>query len=284
MSTPNNTQINTETNVWTIQTVQISALRTTFSALKDILIESNLSIQPDGIRIISMDQSHTILVHMYLAAQKFELYKYNCTKPKILFGVNLTHLYKLINSIEADDTLTMYIENCDYNDGIVSYLTLRFENIVISQCKTIKLKVFDDDAIELTYPNVKFSSIINMPSQDFQKIIKDMTLISKKIEIQSVGNELIFKAKGDFANVTIVRHEGVMENGESTMMFQNRQEPSKIIHGEFSLKYLGYFIKCTNLCPSIEIYLENNLPFIVKYSVADLGELQLCLAPLPNIS
>ena len=51
--------------------------------------------------------------------------------------------------------------------------------------------------------------------------------------------------------------------------------------GEFSLKNLSYFIKCTNLCSQIEIYLENNLPLVVKYNVASLGEIKLCLAPLP---
>ena len=38
------------------------------------------------------------------------------------------HLFKLINSIDNDDTLTIYIENSDYYDGIVSHLALKFEN------------------------------------------------------------------------------------------------------------------------------------------------------------
>ena len=56
----------------------------------------------------------------------------------------------------------------------------------------------------------------------------------------------------------------------------------EIIQGEFSLKNLSYFIKCTNLCSQIEIYLGNNLPLIIKYNVASLGEIKLCLAPLPS--
>ena len=65
---------------------------------------------------------------------------------------------------------------------------------------------------------------------------------------------------------------------------QKFSESTKIIQGEFSLKNLGYFIKCTNLCNSVEMYLENNLPLIVKYNVASLGEIRLCLAPLPSSS
>ena len=32
----------------------------------------------------------------------------------------------------------------------------------------------------------------------------------------------------------------------------------------------------------IEMYLENDLPLVVKYNVASLGEIKLCLAPLPS--
>ena len=64
--------------------------------------------------------------------------------------------------------------------------------------------------------------------------------------------------------------------------FIQKQDENTIIQGEFSLKNLGYFIKCTNLCNSIEMYLENDLPLIVKYAVASLGEIKLCLAPLPG--
>ena len=66
------------------------------------------------------------------------------------------------------------------------------------------------------------------------------------------------------------------------MEFLVKQDNSKIIQGEFSLKNLSYFIKCTNLCNQIEIYLENDLPLVVKYNVASLGEIKLCLAPLPS--
>ena len=30
------------------------------------------------------------------------------------------------------------------------------------------------------------------------------------------------------------------------------------------------------------MYLENDLPLVVKYSVASLGDIKLCLAPLPS--
>ena len=267
-----NTNIN---NVLTIKTVQIAPFRTLMTALKDILLETNITFQQDGIRIINMDKSHTILAHLHLAAENFELYE--CDYEKIIIGVNMFHLFKLINSIDNDDTLTIYIEKEDYVDGVTSYLGLKFENGDIKQCKTQKLRLIEPEPEELEVPDVKFSSIINLPSTDFQKIIRDLSGISDKLEIKSVGNELIFKCTGQFASAEIHRAES-----EGSMAIISSKNNSKIVQGEFSLKNLGYFIKCTNLCSQIEVYLENDLPLVVLYHVASLGQIKLCLAPLPT--
>lgn len=265
---------NSSNNILTIQTIQIAPFRTLMTALKDILLETNITFRPDGIRIINMDKSHTILAHLFLQAPNFEYY--DCKKDKIVIGVNMFHLFKLINTIDNDDTLTLYIEEDDYVDGIVHYLGLKFENGDIKQCKTQKLRLIEPDNEELAVPDVKFASILNLPSSDFQKIIRDLSIISEKLEIKSVGNELIFKCQGQFAKAEIRRSE----SGGHMEFIQ--KDSTKIIQGEFSLKNLGYFIKCTNLCNQIEMYLENDLPLIVKYNVASLGEIKLCLAQLPQ--
>jgi proliferating cell nuclear antigen len=265
---------NTEGNVLTIQTIQIAPFRTLITALKDILLDTNITFQPDGIRIINMDKSHTIVVYVYLPASKFEFYE--CKQEKIIIGVNMFHFFKLINSIDNNDTLTMYIDNNDYFDGIVTFLSLKFENGNINQCKNIKLKLMDPDQDELEFPDVTFSSIINLPSADFQKIIRDFTSLAEKIEIKSVGNELIFICQGQHVLVELHR----VESG--SMEFQLKQDSSKVIQGVFSLKNLGYVIKCTNLSPHLEMYLENDLPLVINYSVAGLGIIKLGLVPLPS--
>ena len=264
-------------NVLTIKTVQIAPFRTLMVALKDILLETNITFKKDGIRIINMDKSHTMLAHLFLGAENFE--HYECKKEKITIGVNMFHLFKLINTIDNDDTLTMYIENKDFHDGIVSFLGLKFENGDIKQCKTQKLRLIEPDHDEFEEPHVEFSSVINLPSSDFQKIIRDLSCISERLEIKSVGNELIFRCNGQFATAEIKRAES-----DGSMEFIQKQDSTKIIQGEFSLKNLGYFIKCTNLCSQIEMYLENDLPLVVKYYVASLGEIKLCLSPLPSMS
>ena len=121
-----------------IKTVQIAPFRTLMAALKDILLESNITFTPHGISVVSMDKSHTVLVHLRLDAENFE--EFFCAFPRIVVGVNVFHLFKLINTIDNDDTLTMFISRSDYDDGVVNYLGLKFENGDIKQCKTQRLK------------------------------------------------------------------------------------------------------------------------------------------------
>lgn len=262
-------------NVLEIKTVQISAFRTLITALKDILVETNITFSQDGIRIINMDKSHTILAHLHLKAENFE--EFICKKSKIVVGVNMFQLFKLINSIDSDDTLTIYIKEEHYHDGIVEYLGLKFENGSINQCKTQLLRLIDPEDEELELPDVTFSSVISMPSSDFQKNIRDISSLSDRVEIRSVGNELIFSLDGPYASVQIRRSEM-----EGHLEYVTKQEDTSIVQGVFPLKFLSYFVKCTNLCSSIELMLENDLPLVVKYNVASLGEIKLCLCPCPN--
>ena len=49
------------------------------------------------------------------------------------------------------------------------------------------------------------------------------------------------------------------------------------------MKYLVLFTKCTNLCTCVEIFIKNDYPLIIRYQVANLGKIQLALAPQTNM-
>ena len=59
------------------KTVQTAAIRTLKEALKCILVEMSLIFDKDGIRMIAMDNTRTVLVHLKLHADKFEKFAYN---------------------------------------------------------------------------------------------------------------------------------------------------------------------------------------------------------------
>ena len=100
---------------------------------------------------------------------------------------------------------------------------------------------------------------------------------SQQIEIKSVGNDLIFHVK------VILPHQEYLEQKVMIHGVFNKPDASVVVQGEYSLKSLSHFIKCTPLCSNLEIYIGNDLPLIVKYDVASLGSIKLCLASLPSV-
>jgi proliferating cell nuclear antigen len=99
------------------------------------------------------------------------------------------------------------------------------------------------------------------------------------VEITSSGTDLIFKCIGDFAEQETI----ISENNNSNMkVHKSNGAAAEIVQGIFQLKHLVLFTKCTSLCPSIELYLKNDFPLILRYTVANLGEVKLVLAPMKN--
>ena len=47
-----------------LQTVQASAFRILVEALKEILTDANFEFDESGMKIVAMDSSHTVLVHL----------------------------------------------------------------------------------------------------------------------------------------------------------------------------------------------------------------------------
>ena len=70
-------------NILEVQTVQSSAFRILIEALKEILTDANLEFDNSGMKIMAMDSSHTVLVHLKLGSDNFE--NYECKKKKRSF-------------------------------------------------------------------------------------------------------------------------------------------------------------------------------------------------------
>jgi hypothetical protein len=80
--------------------------------LKDILLETNIIISKRWYEnykyrqiTLTSQYKHTILAHLYLPAKTFAFYECQC--ERITIGVNMFYLFKLIHTMDNDDTLTM---------------------------------------------------------------------------------------------------------------------------------------------------------------------------------
>ena len=253
------------TYVLEVRTVQSAAFKTLVEAAKELLTDTCIEFDESGMRIVSMDTSHIVLVHLKLDASKFEYY--HC-KQKLVLGVNMINFHKLIKTLNGNDTLTLFVDEINYNE-----LGIRCENIEKNTRTTYKLNLLDLDNPRITVNPAEFQSVITLPSADFQKICRDCHNIADMVEIKNVGNQLIFSCKGDFCSQETVLSD---QDGVNRIGNSNGDE---IVQGMFSLKFLVLFTKCTNLSSTVELFLKNDYPLITRFAVASLGELKLCLSP-----
>ena len=248
-----------------LKSIQGGAIRTLFEVLKEIVHDVSLCFDKTGVRLLTMDGARCALIYLKLRAESFE--EYSCVPPKVMAGINMSSMFKLMRTMSSHDTITMYMDADNTNE-----LGIKIQNADKNSMTDFKLKLLDVDSEEITIPDVEFDSVITMPSAYFQRICRDMLSISDTITIRSEGATLHLGCKGDFA-----RQETVIGEADAGMVVAARS--SKKIEGRFSLKYMSLFCKASSLCNTIELFLKESYPLILKYNVASLGEIRFCLAP-----
>ena len=236
-------------------TIQATAFKSTFEVLKDILNDVNIYFKPEGMTIVTLDTARTSLIDMFLSADNFE--EYHCDQDEIIAGINISNTFKLLKTITNNDVLKIEINSKEYMDI----------EIMSESKKTntkFQLKLLDINESKIEVPEVTMTTVTTLPSVDFQRLCRDMSNIGSEIQIRRHGMKISFTCDGDFAN-------------QETMI--DCQEESPDIAGLYSLRYLNIFTKATSMCSSVQIIQENGNRFLIlKYNVANLGELKFYLA------
>ena len=112
-------------------------------------------------------------------------------------------------------------------------------------------------------------------------VSKPVDELEKQLNLTAMANR-----RGKYCDkfkdkTAICQHNGCnigFENKEDNIVFKKNNN-DVIIQGYYSLKHLISFTKCTNLCQSLEIYIDNNYPLIIVYNIGNMGKLKLCLSP-----
>jgi len=235
--------------------IQASAFKSTFEVLKDILNDVNIYFRPQGMYIVTLDTARTSLIDMHLAADNFE--EYHCDQEEIIAGINISNTFKLLKTITNNDVIKIEINSKEYMD-------IEITSEVKKTSTKFQLKLLDINENLIEVPDIMMSTITTLPSADFQRICRDMSNIGSEIQIKRENTLLHLSCNGDFAN-------------QETSIECPEKSPN--ITGLYSLKYLNIFTKATSMCASVQIIQETGNRFLIlKYNVANLGELKFYLA------
>ena len=259
-----------------VKTVQANVIKILSEALKDLVPDINLifsketnnedSSKNNGtIHAITMAMSNNVLLHLKLDGNNFDYF--HCNRNKFTAGINTGLFFKVMKTMNNNDTITFFVDEEDENK-----LGIRFENKHSNFISTKKINLFDIDEYEIEIPPTKFNTVINIPSPFFNKIIRDLNSLGDIVEIKSIKKKLILNTIGETVGDEI--EIGESDNGVTV----TTDNEDNIFQGKYDLRYLSTFCKCTNLCSNVDLFMKNDYPLVIRYFVASLGTIYLCLS------
>ncbi len=147
------------------------------------------------------------------------------------------------------------------------YIDISIQNELKKSVTKFQLKLLDINEDQIELPVIEMAVATTMQSADFQRICRDMNNIATNVIITRSEKSFNIKCSGDFANQ------------ETNIECNDDMGTGKNLSGMYSLKYLNIFTKATGMCSTVQILQEQENRFLVlKYNVANLGELKFYLA------
>jgi proliferating cell nuclear antigen len=270
--------MNNKKNILYLRTLYVIPFKTLTEVLSNVLTETTWVFtapdpnKPDkfvGLEIATADTSRTIYIKVKLEAKEFN--DYFCKYEKFEMGISLHNLYKLLKSVDKDDTLSMYVEENDKQN-----LIMEIENQDKKSKTFYKLKLMDLDHQPKKSSKVEFDVRITMPSNEFHKLFREMNNIAEYVEIKCTSKNIIFTCKGDCAERSTIYKS---EEGGLNISNENKKNQN-IVQGIYEIKNIVLFTKCASLCNDLEIYMKNDFALTINYTIATLGKITVALSPI----
>jgi len=247
--------------------VQGSVLKKIIEALKDLVGDANFDCSSTGIALQAMDSSHVALVSLHLNCEGFEHFR--CDR-RISLGINLTSMSKVLKIAGNDDTIVLKAED---QADVINFI---FESAAADKISNFELKLNDIDVEHLGIPDKAYAAIIKMPSSEFQRICRDLTIIGDSVTISASKEGVKFAVAGEIGGGSITLKQTSQDQEENSVVIHQTGPDVSLT---FALRYLNFFTKATSLSNTTVLQLHPDMPLMVMYNIENLGIIRYYLAP-----
>lgn len=225
-------------------------------AVKEIVTETNITVNENGLEIQAMDHSHVALVQVKIEKDKFLAFK--CVKNREL-GINLLNLSKILKSCGAEDKVTFIQE-----EKIEDKMKMCFENLAQTRSAEFMINLNQIECEKFELPDMEHDLKFIMPSKEFNKLCNDLREIGDTMTVTSDSKKISFHVKGDTT--------------EGSIDFTNELGMVMPASSSYALKYMCMFSKAFPLCENVELLFSKEIPAAIKFDT-NIGALSFFLAP-----
>jgi proliferating cell nuclear antigen PCNA len=257
------TDMDMDNIVFYARTVQANAIKVLLDSIKEVIDETVIYVDESGFKIVQMDCSHSVLVHVRLDADSFTLFE--CPEPTTI-SLDIRYMQKMIKTIANKDTLVLMVTK-DQTDA----LQIIVENEERNKKVTSKLRLANFQERRMDIPPENYVSVVRIKSNEFQRYCRDLSNIADDVLIKVDDDMFSLKASGDIG-------EQVIELGENEDAISFEKRSDNMIEAKYDLKFLTLFARSSNLCSEVQILMKKDRPLILLYRIGDIGELKYVLA------
>lgn len=177
---------------------------------------------------------------------------------------------KIIKCGNNEDYLTILAE--DLPDSVMTI----FEDKKKERVSEYSLKLMNIDSEFLKIDDMDYDTVINMPSTEFAKIVKDLKNLSESLNIIVTKDSVKFTSEGESGSGSVVLKPYTDMDKPEESISVHLDQPVDLT---FGLKYLNDIIKATGLAGVITIKLADKTPALFEYKLDVGGYLRFYLAP-----
>lgn len=131
------------------------------------------------------------------------------------------------------------------------------------------------DNEQLGIPDTPYKSTIQMPAEEFQRIVRDLQVLGDTCTISCTKEGVRFTVAGSIGTGNILTRTNSSDKPEEQVIV-DMEEPVEL---NFALRYLNFFTKATPLSKQVVISMSPEVPVVVEYPIEDVGHIKFYLAP-----
>lgn len=232
--------------------------------LHNTLKTVTFNIDKNGIFSKVMDNHKKILINLELFSEYFT--QYQCDES-LLFGLNISHFYKIISSVKKKDILSLVIEKDNPNELQIIVTPRERDHKEIS-----KINIQNIQSIDIEVPS-NYNHPIHVSSTKFQKMCKDMLNIGREIYVYGDVDYIIFQCE-----TPGIYKKKICFGTED----ENIDETCSSINYIFDADQFVKISKISSLSSVLYVYLDKSLPLLINSKVGTLGKISIFIKSLNN--
>ena len=218
--------------------------------VSDLVLEVRIKINESGLSVIAMDPANVSMVKFVLPKSSFSQFEVD----NEVLGVNLESLKRILKRCGTGSSLILKKKD--------NLLEIRIDDRIR---KNFTLSLIDIDKEEKEFPDLEFSSKVELNSVDFISSVEDCVVVADSCTFKIKDGKFIMEARG-------------LNSATSEFSGDEAKINAENCKSKYSLEYLQKFIKGAKLFEKANLKFAEDHPLRIDFKT-DQIELNFLLAP-----